>query len=161
MERSRGKVRNILPSTNDRRAGSFDERAARLALDRRIRRAPDRVVGAARRSRVLAEELEAVEEILGDACDGERWSITAEFPIVPVRWFSSTYHPSRLPRVPAPQSQRRRGRGELSMRIASCLARLELPGESGALSELRWRGGGRERGAQMGVYMLLANPSGC
>ena len=61
----------ILAPPNDGRAGCFDERAAGRAFDFGVGRAPDRVVRAAGGGRVLAEELESVEEILRDSCQGE------------------------------------------------------------------------------------------
>lgn len=60
---------HALGPANDECAGCFDERAAGRAFDSRVGSAPDGVVGAAGRGRVLPEELESVEEILRDSCE--------------------------------------------------------------------------------------------
>lgn len=55
-----GRGECVLAPTDEGRAGGFDERAAGRALDFRVGRVPDGVVGAAGGRRVLAEELESV-----------------------------------------------------------------------------------------------------
>lgn len=60
----------VLAPAQDDGAGGFDQRTAGGALHFGVGRVPDGVFGAAGGGRVLAEELEAVEEVLGDSCDG-------------------------------------------------------------------------------------------
>jgi len=69
-ERRRDGGKCVLAPTQDDGAGGFDERAAGGALHFGVGRVPDGVGGAAGRGRVLAEELEAVEEVLRDSCGG-------------------------------------------------------------------------------------------